>query len=94
MALLLMALSPRAAAVRRSSWSSSVRTSALSGSVDVSFFLYARSVRHVCSVDMLRVPNPLLPRRFGDDFLRDDMLKAGREGRRVILDRGLGGGLN
>lgn len=61
------------------------------GSAEESFFLYALRVRQVCSVDMLSVPNP---RRFGVDvFLRAVTDKAGREGRRVIRDFGLGGGL-
>lgn len=89
-ALLLIALSPRAAAVSRSSWSSSANTSALIGSADESFFLYARSVLHVCSVDMFKDPKP---RKFGFDVFRAVTPRAGSDGLLVTLVLGLGGGL-
>ena len=61
------------------------------GSVEVSFFLYARSVRHVCSVAMFSDPNPR--RLEDDDFRRGADPSVGSDGLFLTFDLGLIGGL-
>ena len=85
MALLRVARSPSARAVRRSSWSSSARASWLIGSFEVSFFRYARSVREACSVATFSEPKP---RRLFELFFLEEF-RDGKDGRRLILDWGL-----
>lgn len=82
--------SPNAIAVSRSSWSSSLSASSFTDSDDSSFFLYARSVRHACSVAILSVPNSL---KFPVLFVRPRESRDARDGRLLSFPFGLGGGL-